>query len=102
MTTQVGKKIHEAGFHVEVDTSGSTMQKKVREGQLAQFNFILVVGEKEMANGTVNVRLRNNSVAGTKTMEELLAVFRDHRDNYLADPDVETAKNPLTSKTAEE
>ena len=70
------------------------MQKKVREGQLAQFNFILVVGEKEMADGTVNVRLRNNTVAGTKTLEELLAIFADHRDNFLMDPDIDIAANP--------
>ena len=44
------------------------MQKKVREGQLAQFNFILVVGEKEAADGTVNVRLRNNTVCCQPTL----------------------------------
>jgi threonyl-tRNA synthetase len=62
----VGEKIRNAGFHVEVDLSSFTMQKKVREGQLAQFNYILVVGEQEAKDGTVNVRLRNNSVLGTK------------------------------------
>ena len=72
MTTQVGKKIHDAGFHVEVDTSGSTMQKKVREGQLAQFNFILVVGEKEMAAGTVDVRTRDNKRHGVMPREQLV------------------------------
>ena len=88
---KVGKIIHDAGYFVEVDTSGSTMQKKVRESQLAQFNFILVVGEKEMAEGTVNVRLRNNEVKGTKSIEELLAIFKEHKDKYLFDPDVNVA-----------
>jgi len=31
------------------------MQKKVREAQVAQYNYILVVGEAEQAEGTVNV-----------------------------------------------
>ena len=28
------------GMHVDIDISGKTMQKKIREGQLAQYNFI--------------------------------------------------------------
>jgi threonyl-tRNA synthetase len=74
--------VKKAGFFVEVDVSGATMQKKVREGQLAQFNFILVVGEKEEKDGTVNVRLRNNSVMGTKTIQEVLAMFTELKDSH--------------------
>lgn len=36
-----------AKLHVDVDGSDRTMQKKVREAQLAQYNYILVVGEQE-------------------------------------------------------
>jgi len=46
---------------VDLDTS-DTMNKKIRNAQLAQYNFILVVGEKEALNGTVNVRTRDNKV----------------------------------------
>ncbi len=35
---------------------------QVREAQLAQYNYILVVGEEEKAAGTVNVRTRDNQV----------------------------------------
>lgn len=38
------------------------MNKQVRNAQLAQFNFILVVGQKEKDNGSVNVRTRDNQV----------------------------------------
>lgn len=39
---QVKQKLYEAGFMCEVDTdAGDTMNKKVRNAQLAQFNFIL-------------------------------------------------------------
>lgn len=38
----VKEKLHDAGFMVEVDTdAGDTMNKKIRNAQLAQFNFIL-------------------------------------------------------------
>lgn len=37
---------------------------KVREAQLAQYNYILVVGEEEKTARTVNVRTRDNVVHG--------------------------------------
>lgn len=94
---QVCKAVHDAGFFAEVDVSGSTMQKKVREGQLAQFNFILVVGEKEAAEGTVNVRLRNNTVAGTKTIAEVLAMFQDQSDNFTPPEGEDEASEKLAA-----
>ncbi len=38
------------------------MCAQVREAQLAQYNYILVLGEEEKRNGTVNVRTRDNQV----------------------------------------
>ena len=38
--------------------AGDTMNKKIRNGQLEQYNFLFVVGEKEKAADTVNVRTR--------------------------------------------
>lgn len=39
---EVQKKLYEAGFMSEVDTdAGDTLNKKIRNAQLAQFNFIL-------------------------------------------------------------
>uniref|UniRef100_A0A183DW62 Threonyl-tRNA synthetase n=1 Tax=Gongylonema pulchrum TaxID=637853 RepID=A0A183DW62_9BILA len=48
---------------IEFDADSSdTLNKQIRNAQLAQFNFILVVGPKEAQNGTVNVRTRDNAV----------------------------------------
>ena len=80
--------MRESGFCCDTDTDDSnTMNKKVRNAQLAQYNFIFgetfkfcivwsgkrrcfnlnfsrfkVVGEKERTNDTVNVRTRDNKV----------------------------------------
>ena len=56
-------KLYVEGFEAEsnVDTTES-FNRKIRNAQLEQFNFILVVGEKEAANNTVNVRTRDNKV----------------------------------------
>merc|ERR1712013_407373 len=66
------------GFCVEADVdNGNTMNKKVRNAQLAQFNLIFVVGEKEQSNRTVNVRTRDNKVHGEFTLEAVSAKFTE-------------------------
>ncbi|XP_043280316.1 threonine--tRNA ligase 1, cytoplasmic isoform X2 [Venturia canescens] len=86
---QVKEKLYAAGFMAEVDTDSSdTMNKKIRNAQLAQFNFILVVGEKERGGGTVNVRTRDNIVHGELTVDELIKkfiVFKETKDRNCED-----------------
>ena len=74
-----------AGFSVDIDDSGKTLNKKVREGQMAHYNFILVVGAKEQESNSVNIRTRDNKVHGTKTIEETIKMFRELKDSKVAD-----------------
>jgi len=72
----VQKQLKEEGFMCEANVDNTeTMNKKVRNAQIAQFNFIFVVGEKEQANGTVNVRTRDNKVHGERSLEQIRKVF---------------------------
>ncbi|XP_032128099.1 threonine--tRNA ligase 2, cytoplasmic-like [Sapajus apella] len=62
---QVSSEFFEEGFMADVDLDHScTLNKKIRNAQLAQYNFILVVGEKEKINNAVNVRTRDNRIHG--------------------------------------
>ncbi|XP_063170492.1 threonine--tRNA ligase 2, cytoplasmic-like [Candoia aspera] len=62
---QVCSDTSEAGLMADVDLDQScTLNRKIRNAQLAQYNFIFVVGEKEKAGHTVNVRTRDNKVHG--------------------------------------
>nr|CAI5828989.1 unnamed protein product [Callosobruchus analis] len=80
---QVKHKLYDAGFMVEVDTDpGDTMNKKIRNAQLAQFNFILVVGEKEKNGNTVNVRTRDNIVHGECSVDSLIEKLNSFKENY--------------------
>lgn len=70
---QVKKVLYDAGFNCECDSDpGDTMNKKIRNAQLAQYNFILVVGEKEKNSNTVNIRTRDNVVHGEMTVTNLV------------------------------
>ena len=74
--------LHEAGFFVDVNDSTKTLNKKIREGQLAQYNFILVVGSAEEEGGTVNIRTRDNKVHGTKSVAETVEMFKGYEKEY--------------------
>ncbi|XP_065166807.1 threonine--tRNA ligase 1, cytoplasmic isoform X1 [Atheta coriaria] len=85
---EVKQLIYEAGFMCEVDTdAGDTMNKKIRNAQLAQFNFILVVGEKEKSSKTVNVRTRDNIVHGECSIDDLIKKFDNYKENYIKTED---------------
>lgn len=58
--------LHNQGFQCKLDTSSGSINKKVRNAQLAQWNYILVAGEKEMETGTVDVRLRDGKDGGER------------------------------------
>uniref|UniRef100_A0A8C1PDV5 threonine--tRNA ligase n=1 Tax=Cyprinus carpio TaxID=7962 RepID=A0A8C1PDV5_CYPCA len=70
---QVCERFVEAGFMADADLdSGCLLNKKIRNAQLAQYNFILVVGEKERAASSVNVRTRDNKVHGELSVHEVM------------------------------
>lgn len=79
---EVGKIIHAEGFFVDVDAGRNTLNKKVREAQLNQYNFILVVGGQEQADRSVNIRTRDNVQHGTKSIADTIAMFKDLVERY--------------------
>ncbi len=54
--SQLRQKYLDAGIRVEVDDKAESVPYKVREAELDKVNYILVVGEKEVAARTVTVR----------------------------------------------
>lgn len=78
-------RLKKAGFQAEVELDPSlTLNRKVRNAQLAQFNFILVVGDKEAANETVNVRTRDNKVHGEMKLDALIDKFTSFKASRIA------------------
>merc|ERR1712176_1080610 len=70
--------LHGKGYHADVDFSDKTMNKKIREATIEQYNYILVVGQEEEDNMTVNVRLRGQKKpVGTRSLQELLNEFEE-------------------------
>ena len=74
---QVRDQLHAAGFHVDVAPHEERLSKMVRAGQQAGYNFVLVVGEREAAEGTVSVRTREGKQMGTRTVQQIIEHFEE-------------------------
>lgn len=79
---ELRKKLHSDGFYADVDLSKDTFQKKVRNAQIAQYNFQMVVGKVEAENGSVNIRTRENTVEGEMKADEMIDMCRRLRSEY--------------------
>ena len=69
---KIAEKFKKAGIRVSVDDKNDSISKKVRNAQLSYVNYILIIGEKEEQNKSVNVRTRDNEVLGEKKPDELI------------------------------
>jgi len=67
--------LQEYGVRVEADLRNEKLGYKVREAQVAKIPYILVVGDKEVESGGVNVRLRGEN-CGLKTLAETAEMIR--------------------------
>eukprot|EP00798_Chlamydomonas_sp_ICE-L_P008892 gene8892-3775_t len=93
----IRKTLRAAGIHCDVDASNNKMQKKVREAQLSQYNYIFVVGEEEQKATTVNVRTRDNVVHGMHKLEDVVTILREEQEGGEAAP---TAEAPAAEALA--
>ena len=72
--------LKKAGFRAEVDTRNEKIGYKIREAQLEKIPYMLVIGDEEMANGTVSVRSRKEANLGSLSMDDLMAKIVVERD----------------------
>ncbi|MCX7740001.1 MAG: threonine--tRNA ligase [Meiothermus sp.] len=73
---QVAQTLKAEGFRAEADTRPERMNAKVRDAELQKIPLILVVGDKEAAAGTVNLRERHVAEQRTLELAELVAEMR--------------------------
>ncbi len=73
----VAAQLKAAGLRVEVDDSSDRMNAKIRNAQLQKIPYMLVIGDREAAESTVNVRLRTGEQRGTVPLAEFIAYAQD-------------------------
>ena len=68
----VSEELQKVGIRVEVDTRKEKIGYKIREAQLEKVPYMLIVGEKEQAEGTVSVRDRKEGDTGSVKLNEFI------------------------------
>ena len=71
--TEFAKKLKKQGFRVETDLRNEKVGFKIREHTLQRVPYILVIGDQEVENQTVNVRARGGENLGNYTLDELVS-----------------------------
>ncbi|MDR2892590.1 MAG: threonine--tRNA ligase [Deltaproteobacteria bacterium] len=74
---EAAAKLERAGIRVESDLRNEKLGYKVRQAQMEKIPYILVVGDKEVEAGGVNVRLNNGDTIGLKSLDEFAALVRE-------------------------
>ncbi len=70
---EVQSKLTMLGYRVELDSRNEKIGKKIREAQLDKVPYMLIVGDKEMEDGTVAVRRRGQGDLGVMSYDDLVA-----------------------------
>jgi threonyl-tRNA synthetase len=68
----VRDRLAAAGLRVELDARQEKIGYKIREAQLQKIPYMLVAGDREMAEGTVSVRSRSGGDLGARTVDDFV------------------------------
>ncbi len=71
------------GFRVEVDTQAASLGAKIKDARKDRIPYLLVVGEREAADGTVSARSRREGELGTLSIEQLAEKMRFEVENKI-------------------
>jgi threonyl-tRNA synthetase len=71
-TQTVAVQLRKAGLRVVLDTKSERMNAKIRDAQNQKIPYMLVIGDKEVENGQVALRLRNGENPGPMALEAFI------------------------------
>ena len=75
------KVLESQGFRVEVDYRNEKIGKKIRDAQMEKVPYMVVVGDRDMENGTVSPRHRADGDLGAMSLDAFAALLRQVVDS---------------------
>jgi threonyl-tRNA synthetase len=76
---QLKAKLAQGELRIKVDTRNEKVNVKIRKAQLEKIPYMIVIGDKELENGTLSVRNRFEGDLGTFSFEKFLQLVQDLR-----------------------
>ena len=78
---EIKNKLLDAGFRADADLGPDNMKGKIKAAQLQKIPYMLVVGEKEKAEGAVAVRFRDGRPQQVMKVDDFIAYIKDKVDS---------------------
>ena len=75
------KKLEDMGFRVEVDYRNEKIGRKIRDAQTEKVPYMVIVGDRDMENGTVSPRHRADGDLGAMSVDEFSVLLKRVVDN---------------------
>ena len=79
---QVAARLKDAGLRVEVDSRKERMNAKIRDAQMGKIPYMLIVGDREIEDGAVSVRLRSEENLGAMSVDQFLAYAQEQIETH--------------------
>ncbi|WP_253715926.1 His/Gly/Thr/Pro-type tRNA ligase C-terminal domain-containing protein, partial [Thermus scotoductus] len=77
-------RLKEAGVRAEADTRPERMQARIRDAEVQKVPYVLVVGDRAKAEGTVSVRRRHRGNLGSMPLAAFLdAPLKEYKESHL-------------------
>lgn len=73
---QVRKALDDAGFRAEADVRSEKIGARIRQAELAKIPYMLIVGQRETEDGSVNVRQHGQAAQQSLPLEDFIAQLR--------------------------
>ena len=80
---QAAAKLEDLGFRVESDLRNEKIGKKIREATLEKVPYMLVMGDRDVENGTVSVRTRGGEDLGAMSLDAFAAMLKEEVDSKV-------------------
>lgn len=73
---KIQDELFDADVRSEIDLRNEKLGYKIREAQMQKIPYMVIIGEKEIEEGTISVRSRDNGELGSLKVEELIAKIK--------------------------
>lgn len=80
---QVEAELKKRGFRVTLDDRSESVNAKIKDARNERIHYMLVIGEREVENGTVAVRSRNEGQLGEMNIDQISDKMRFEIDNKV-------------------
>lgn len=82
---KIAEKIRMSGLRVSVDTSEGTMGNKIKSFRKKLLPYIVIVGDKEMENNTISLRVRTGKQINDISLDSFISQCKNMVENHSLD-----------------